>query len=177
MSTTTASYQPQEGSVASRVIHFLQVNPDENLAAHDVAVKFGCGHASVHTILARSVDAGLLRRTKNEDGDMVYSPGTRAAPPPAAAPATAARTAAFVLHAGMVKVERGVPLPPAHREPGASQRIWDEALALLQVSDSFALPGAAKPSAAKHLARHAKASGRKYTQRGQDGQLRVWRVA
>lgn len=185
----TTDYTPIPGSAPARTIDFLRANPEEFLTADDVAAKFGIGRAGVHTVLARSVDAGLLHRAKDRDGDMVYSLGERAkagtapaaapppAPPAAEAPADGPRAAPFVLRPELVKVERGVPMPGANSSKGENARTWDATLARLETGDSFALPLAAKASAGKYLARHAKATGRTYATRTVDSGLRIWRTA
>lgn len=68
-------YEPQAGSVPAQVIGFLRHNPDEHLTLEDITVKFNAGTANIHMLLARALEAELLKRSKNTDSDWVYSAG------------------------------------------------------------------------------------------------------
>ena len=69
------AYHPQEGSTAFRVIEFLTKNPLEELTPEDVSVKFDKPRNNVHSLLGPAVLDGALRRSENEDGDLVYRLG------------------------------------------------------------------------------------------------------
>lgn len=58
-----------------RVIEFLRANPEESLTAMDVAAKFDASRKNVHTLLARAVENGMLIRSRDDDGDYIYTPG------------------------------------------------------------------------------------------------------
>lgn len=68
-------YEPQAGSVPAQVVGFLRHNPDEHLTLEDITVKFNAGTANIHTLLARALEAELLKRSKNTDSDWIYSAG------------------------------------------------------------------------------------------------------
>lgn len=73
----TAAYQPQDGSVASRVISYFRRLPDEELSSQDIALKFECQAHDVAKLLARAVDAQFL----NRDGNIFSAgPNNKAAP-------------------------------------------------------------------------------------------------
>lgn len=65
-------YRPKWG-LPLQVLEWLQMNPDEALADTDVAAKFDTSAASVSTALRPSLQAGILRRERDEQsGLMVY---------------------------------------------------------------------------------------------------------
>ena len=185
MPNPITSYRPQKDSLPGRVIDFFASNPEEGLTAHDIGIKFGCHQAGVHTQLGRCIDAGLLARTRNDDGDMVYSAPTRATPPASdapkpppkpAAPAQPTRATPFRLNLQAVQIERGVPLPPP-RLRGTAAEVWDALLCKLKTGESFLLPREGAPSARKQITRYAKSAGRQFACRMMDDGLRVWRTA
>ena len=69
-------YQPQEGSIAWKVIEFLTTNPEESLTKHDVAAKFDKPASNIHTLLRPAVDAGVLKRETDADGELAYCLGS-----------------------------------------------------------------------------------------------------
>jgi hypothetical protein len=76
------TYRPQAGSVAAKACAFFSGNPDEELAVTDIADKFGCGFASVHTLLRPALEARLLMRRKDELGSWLYGAGAELAKAP-----------------------------------------------------------------------------------------------
>ncbi len=76
------TYRPQAGSVAAKACAFFSGNPDEELAVTDIADKFGCGFASVHTLLRPALEAQLLMRRKDELGSWLYGAGAELAKAP-----------------------------------------------------------------------------------------------
>lgn len=76
------TYRPQVGSVAAKACAFFSGNPDEELAVTDIAEKFGCGFASVHTLLRPALEARLLMRRKDELGSWLYGAGAELAKAP-----------------------------------------------------------------------------------------------
>lgn len=69
---SAGSYRPKWG-VPLQVLEFLQSNPDEALSDTDVAVKFDTTPASVAASLRPSLQAGILRRERDEQsGYLVY---------------------------------------------------------------------------------------------------------
>lgn len=62
------SYTPRPGTVAYRVIDFLQRNEGEELSRSDIATKFECASAGVDTVLAEAMRLGLIDRRRGDDG-------------------------------------------------------------------------------------------------------------
>ena len=83
MATQQATtYTPLEGSAAWKVIQFLAANPGEKLDADKISAKCDCDRRSVHTLLGKAVQAGLLKRAEDlEEGELVYSLGEGAVLP------------------------------------------------------------------------------------------------
>ena len=79
-----STYRPQAGSVAAKACAFFSGQPDEELAVTDIADKFGCGFASVHTLLRPALEAQLLMRRKDELGSWLYGAGAELAKAPVA---------------------------------------------------------------------------------------------
>ena len=81
---TTSTYTPRRDSVAGRMVAFFAENPHEELTLEDIADKYDVGQASIHSLMAQAVAAGLLARS-NASGDWVYTAGGKIppAPPPA----------------------------------------------------------------------------------------------
>lgn len=76
---STAQPLMSEGSVPWKVIQFLDSNPDEQLDAEIIAVKYGCPRSKVHTLLGEAVQSGsLARSTDVETGEVVYSKAAKA---------------------------------------------------------------------------------------------------
>lgn len=62
------TYTPRSDTVAAKVLGFFAANPDEELTNDDVAAKFGVSTASVPTLLAPALKAGLLGRSDPRSG-------------------------------------------------------------------------------------------------------------
>lgn len=86
----TPIYKPQAGSVAHRVLSFLQANPDEELTRGDIAVKFDASQASIDTLMQLGVSRGAFKRGRNKQMDIVWTLGAPATFEIEAAPAPAA---------------------------------------------------------------------------------------
>lgn len=177
MSATT--YTPREGSVAWKVIQFLQANRDEQLDADLISAKCDCARANVHTLLGPAVQAGLLVRSEDvPSGELVYSAGKGAELPPqkptptVSAPARRSPAAPFRIDVGMVQIDKGVPVP-GRKTP----MDWTPLLGRLEVGDSFLVPAAAKSSIGTAVKAHKDSTGMALTTRTVDGGIRVWRVA
>lgn len=177
---SAATYTPREGSVAWKVIQFLQANRDEQLDADLISAKCDCVRANVHTLLGPAVQAGLLKRSEDfPSGELVYSAGSGAALPPeqpstATAPAPAKRTLAapFRIDIGTVQIDKNVPLP-GRRQP----MDWTPLLGKLEVGDSFLLPNAAKSAIGTAMKAFKDATGKELCSRKVEDGIRVWRTA
>lgn len=199
-------YTPREGSVAWKVIQFLQANRDEQLDADLISAKCECVRANVHTLLGPAVQAGLLVRDEDlESGELVYSAGNGAALPPEKP--TASPFHAWLERKGQDSAEgrpqrRSPPPtipapPPAKRAPSAPFRIdvstvqidkgmpmpgrkspmdWTPLLGRLEVGDSFLLPGAGKSAIGAAMKTFKDSTGKVLASRKVDGGIRVWRV-
>ena len=62
-------YKPRSDSLAYQCIHFFTSNPDEELTLEDITDKFDATRGNIHTLLRPAMDAGLLVRAHNQDGD------------------------------------------------------------------------------------------------------------
>ena len=179
----SATYTPREGSVAWKVIQFLQANPDEQLDADLISAKCDCDRRNVHTLLGPAVQAELLvRKADGEDGELVYTVGKgrksaegrahQQLSQQSAAPAKA-RSAPFWIDATTVKIEKDIPLPGR----GTRAIDWSPLLDRLEVGDSFQLPAAAKSSVGTAMKAFKDSTGKVLASRKVDGGIRVWRVA
>ena len=66
-------YAPEQ-DIAERAVDFLRRNPDEQLDAEVVSIKFGCDRHKVPAMLAPAVLAGLLTHAEDlRTGEIVYS--------------------------------------------------------------------------------------------------------
>ncbi len=74
------SYEPQPDSLAAHVVGYFRLHPDEHLTLDDIATKFSSGRSNIHTLLARTLDAELLKREKAADGDWIYRAGKELKP-------------------------------------------------------------------------------------------------
>lgn len=104
------TYQPSPNTVAHAVCQYFAANPDEELDVLDIATKFGCGQASVHTLLRQAVNAGTLQRRKSDLGDYLYLAG-----PNCAAAADAAPASKPASPAGSGKSGSGVNIDAVHK--------------------------------------------------------------
>lgn len=156
-------YTPRAGSLASQVIAFFQRNPDEELDLDAIVDKFDTGRANIHTQLGGALDAVMLVRSRNIEGDYVYKPGKNlpkpdgvnmdharsmrhpsAPPPPTVSALTkATRPPKQKDHTPLpaladVVVEDAVPLPSINLKP--DKQDWRPLLRKLAPGQSFELP-------------------------------------
>ena len=202
---SATAYVPREGSVAWKVVQFLQANRDEKLDADLISAKCECDRRNVHTLLGQSVQAGLLVRVEDpSSGELMYSAGTGAALPPEAP--TTSPFHAWLERKGQGSAEgrahrRSSPpnaaAPAAKRTPSAPFRIdfstvqidkglpvpgrrqsldWTPLLGRLEVGDSFLLPAAGKSAVGTAMKAFKDSTGKVLTARAVEGGIRVWRV-
>lgn len=71
------SYEPQPGSVPANVVGYLRNHPGARLTIEHIADLFQLGGkaSNLHTLMAKALEAELVRRGKNEDGDYEYFAG------------------------------------------------------------------------------------------------------
>ena len=179
-----ATYTPRPGSLPSEVIYFFRNNPDEELTLDDITDKFDCSRGSVHTNLGQAVDAGMLVRDRNVDGEYIYKAGPKL--PPAApaspvvtpAPATAKKPRAAPAELpsiDSIDIDDGIPLPSAKR-PKVD---WKPLLTKLKAGQSFKVPMQAKHTLSLAMTELRKANQGSYTIRvfKDTQEVRVWRTA
>lgn len=74
-------YTPQANSAIGRICAFFATNPDEELTPVDISAKFGVSRAGVHTLLSPALQAALLTRRRDDDGEYFYGKGPEASSP------------------------------------------------------------------------------------------------
>lgn len=74
------SYEPQTDSLAAQVVGYFRHHPEEYLGLDDIVTKFSAGRSNVHTLLARALDAELLKREKDAEGEWIYRAGAQLKP-------------------------------------------------------------------------------------------------
>lgn len=191
-------YKPSAGSLPAQVVWFFTNNPDEQLSLGDITEKFDTPRGNIHTQLGRSIDAQLLARTRNEDGEYIYSAGpaigkTAAEPavvqPAAVSPAPAApavptapacvkkpHTGLAGLDVASLRVEEGIPFAK-HSIKGRNK--WEPLFGkLVKPGQSVAIPAnvhvAVRSAAAKYNT--LKRGTYRVALTGADT-ARVWRIA
>lgn len=188
-------YNPRAGSLPSQVIAFFQRNPDEELDLDAIVDKFDVGRANIHTQLGGALDAAMLVRDRNVDGDYVYKRGKNlpqpdgvnmdharsvrhpSAPPAAKAPHAPRQIDTTPLPTvDQVVIEDAVPLPSFNIKP--DKQDWRPALRRLQPGQSFALPLRARGILQNNITELHKQQLGPFTIRGFPEQktLRVWRL-
>ena len=189
-------YTPRPRSLPSPVIAFFQRNPDEELDLDAIVDKFDVGRANIHTQLGGALDAAMLVRDRNVDGDYVYKPGKNLpkpdgvnmdharsvrhpSAPPAPAPPKAPRAPKQVDTTPLPKVdevviEDAVPRPSFNIKP--DKQDWRPALRKLQPGQSFALPLRARGILQNNITELHKQQLGPFTIRGfpETKTLRVW---
>ena len=73
-------YEPQRDTLPAQVVGYFRLHPDEHLTLDDIATKFSSGRSNIHTLLARALDAELLKREKSADGEWIYRAGKELKP-------------------------------------------------------------------------------------------------
>jgi len=112
---TSITYTPRAGSVAYRVIDFLQRNPGEYLSRADIATKFECAAQTIDTLLGDAMRSGLLARGRGDENEFVWRLGSRrlTLEPSPDAPAerpSPARVSQVAVDPAAIKVRKGVRL-------------------------------------------------------------------
>ena len=116
------AYYPRPGTLAAQVVAFFRSNPGEELTLDDITAKFDAGRNNIHTQLRPAVEVGLLVRTRNADGEYIYTAGARidvisttgdtpASPAPKARKPSGFASPRHHVDLSALVVEKGVPLP------------------------------------------------------------------
>jgi hypothetical protein len=112
-------YQPIEGSLAHQVVSFFYNNPSEQLTRDDIAQKFSDAPANtVHTRLLEAREAGMLARSRNEDGDYIYEAGPSIDQYMPTIPLKRETIAGIK----EFKIDKGIPLP--RKRAGRNHSVW-----------------------------------------------------
>jgi len=71
------SYEPTPGSVPANVVGYLRNHPGERLTLEKITELFHLGSktSNLHTLMAKALDAEVVRRARNEDGEYEYFAG------------------------------------------------------------------------------------------------------
>lgn len=190
----TDPYKPRTGSLAAQVSWFFLQNPDEQLGLSEITEKFDAVRGNIHTLLAPSIAAQLLVRTRNEDGDYIYSAGPAIhnpakdavpdAPAPAAAdtprktrgPVKGFASPRYSLDIRTLKVEEGIPFMKMN---GPAESKWEPLFRkLTQPDQSIALPGHLRGALASAVRnRNKENKGTFRVAMTGPGQARIWRLA
>lgn len=189
----SATYTPRSDSLPARVIAFFQRNPDEELSLEDITDKFDTTRGNIHTNLGLAVDADMLVRDRNVDGDYIYKAGKKLPkptgvdmdavhhrPPPAGPqgpwPARkGTRETVALPDPQAVEIRDDVPLPG--RKPKAD---WMPLLKrLVKAGQSAQLPMAAKHTLSQAVTQARKDKLGEYTIRVDKAAqtVSVWRTA
>lgn len=189
-----APYKPRAGSLPAQVVWFFTNNPDEQLALTDIEEKFDAVRGNIHTLLALAIEAQLLVRTSNEDGEYLYSAGLAigkpaqeaapAAPPPPAAdvprktrgPVKGFASPRYSLDISKLKVDEGIPFMKMN---GPSESKWEPLFRKLTGPDqSIELPGHLRGALASAVrTRNKEHKGTFRVAMTGPSQARIWRLA
>lgn len=187
---SSKTYNPRPGTVAWRVIDFLQRNEGEMLSKADIAAKFDCGEDSVDTVLKDAMRADYLNKGRS-DGMAVWRLGTtmvKLANLVGAAKSkdsdededgkpvqrwTRAKNVEFDPSA--IAVRKKTPL----RTPEQARRdLFDAFLKKLEVGDSAEFEEKALTTMKHHVKRFSQATGQRFTLRALgEGLAGIERVA
>ena len=186
------TYKPNAGSLASMTTGFFRNNPDEVLTLDDISDKFNATRGNIHTLLRPAMDAGLLERSQDTDGEYIYRAGPQllakvadlpveaGAAPVADTPKRAApsgyNSPRHAIDIAALKIDVGVPyLPAGHK----GQSKWEPLFARMTKADqSIALPGNVKSAlAAAVVLRNKQKRGTFKIAMTSANEARLWRIA
>jgi hypothetical protein len=165
-------YSPKPGTVPWKVIKFLVENDDEELTRGDIVVKFDASGASIDTQLQLAVARGVLKKSRNSDGDLVWmlANGSAAVIEPLSEVPITAHPGSVLPMWGprpdpdcdplTVPLEDGVPL---YRPRGALAQDWGALLTRMTAGQSCVLPKKKKHAVAKKVAEFHNAKRGKYS--------------
>lgn len=134
-----SSQKLKPGSIAWRVIDFLEANPSEELTRHDVSAKFDIDPVAVEDALMAAVASGHLVRELNADSVLVFrlKYSRTGVPKPFAQSMAAARKATrkppVVIDFESLVIEAGVPI--VENTPGKGG-VWTALFDRMKPGDS-----------------------------------------
>lgn len=146
----STSYYPRTDSFPAQVCGFFANNPDEVLTIDDMVDKFmPASRGNIHTQLALALEAKLLSRRRDDQGEYIYGKGpqlkitgwvdTASAPASAPAPAAKAKAKRAVLDLSTIVIRDDVPLPNKNLRTGLIVQLM-QLLNGLKPGQSFELP-------------------------------------
>ena len=186
------TYNPAPHSVSWRVCSYFVQQPEEELSAADIALKFDCSKDSVTMLLRPAFEAGLLTRQGG-----IYGAGEslaawhqrvkeRSAITEAAASKVAAKRATKGAPAHLPEldvtslppVETGVPLPANNQALRRGRTKYDSLFeSLPEIGQSRLIPAHYVDAIKKAAAQRRKYHGEAYVLMRVDPQMaRIWRV-
>lgn len=178
-----SDYIPREGSLPAAVCGHFQLHPDDTLSIEQISQQFGGSRNSVHTNLGKCVEAGLLRRVRNDETGYSYQRGTQlkaanafeqvARHPKPTPPVKADRAPpAAQPDPTQVPIDLGVPLPQT------SPKVrWSLLLDRLSPGASAKLPLAVRGSLRSAVGERQRHSTQRFAVRKVDAEhLRIWRT-
>lgn len=180
-------YAPAADSLPAQVMYFFKCNQEEELSIDDIVDKYGPARGGVHTQLKRAIDAGMLARYQDDDGDWLYKAGpklfkhqpaqhTQQAQASAPKPRRTVGPRAAPIDLNALQIEDDVPLPDIVTRRGIQ---WGDLLQRLKPGQSVVVPlahryGVAKAVLEAHRAKLGQFATRKNPA---DETLRLWRTA
>lgn len=165
------AYIPKPGSIQWKVVKFLVDNPDEELTRGDIAVKFDTFGGSLDSALQLPVARGVLKKSRNSDGELVWMLASAEKvtlaeyeePAPASLQTTAhgwAQQSPGPADAnGFPVIRKNTPLLDEKSRRELEFKQW---LAQFEVSSSAEFPENQLAEVKKHATRYGKASGVKF---------------
>ena len=149
---TTPDYMPAADTLPAMVMYFFKCNQEEELTIDDIVDKYGPARGGVHTQLKRAIDAGMLARYQDDDGDWLYKAGpklfkhqpaqhTQQAQASAPKPRRTVGPRAAPIDLNALQIEDDVPLPDIVTRRGIQ---WGDLLQRLKPGQSWpadVLPG------------------------------------
>jgi len=188
---TIKPYTPQAGSLPSQVVGFFANNRDEYLTLEDISDKFSAARGSIHTNLRMAVDAGLLVRDRDLDGDYIYKRGPRATALAPKGPGVNIDAAHSTITSKAAGVTRYAPkmldidtlvvdddVPFMQRQPAQASKWTPLFEKLKKRGQSVAIPGHCKAALAAAARKLGKQMGKEFrVATTGPGEARVWRVS
>ncbi len=189
-----ASWVPRAGSLAHRVLQFLVANPDEELFAADISIKFDVETKAIKPCLVGALTAGAIVLRKDDAGRAAYTLGPdqswreRLAPSAANdgddgevnAVARRGRNSGAVLSAADIRglqIERCFPFPDRKQARAASIIAMQEKLRQLQPDDRVEIPEGARSICATAMKVVGLDTGAKLALKPSKGVMYCWRLA
>lgn len=176
-----SSQKLKPGSIAWRVIDFLEANPSEELTRHDVSAKFDIDPVAVEDALMAAVASGHLVRELNADSVLVFrlKYSRTGVPKPFAQTLADAKKATrkppVVIDFDALVIESGIPLV---ENKGGTKKAWPTLFERMKLGDSVLFPLAARDalSHAQYAYRKSNPMARFSVRKVDKTHCRIWRL-